>query len=98
MAPIEKFGCDYLKDKFIRPFVDGTQVGCFALSEPGNGSDAGAASTTAQLDGDSWMLNGTKAWISSGYESTAALVSLLSFLDELSSSIGKYCKSRNFRI
>jgi butyryl-CoA dehydrogenase len=40
--------------------------GCFALSEPGNGSDAGAASTTAVKDGDGYILNGTKNWISNG--------------------------------
>ena len=40
----------------------------------GNGSDAGAASTTATLDGDHWVLNGTKAWITNGYESEAAVV------------------------
>lgn len=50
------------------------QVGCFALSEPGNGSDAGAASTTAVLVGNSYMLNGTKSWITNGYESEASIV------------------------
>lgn len=40
----------------------------------GNGSDAGAASTTARLDGDSWVLNGTKAWITNGYEAEATVV------------------------
>ena len=43
----------------------------------GNGSDAGAASTTAKLDGDSWVLNGTKSWITNGYESEATVVSNL---------------------
>ena len=41
----------------------------------GNGSDAGAASTMAQLDGDHWVLNGTKSWITNGYESEATVVS-----------------------
>ena len=41
----------------------------------GNGSDAGAASSTAKLDGDSWVLNGTKAWITNGYEAEATVVS-----------------------
>ena len=44
------------------------------MSEPGNGSDAGAASTTAKDGGDHWLLNGTKAWITNGYESTATVV------------------------
>lgn len=50
------------------------QVGCFALSEPGNGSDAGAASTTARLDSSNYIINGTKSWITNGYESEAAVV------------------------
>ena len=41
---------------------------------PGNGSDAGAASTTARLNGDHWVLNGRKAWITNGYESEASVV------------------------
>ena len=47
---------------------------CFGLSEPGNGSDAGAASTTAKLDGDEWIINGTKAWITNAHEAGAAVV------------------------
>lgn len=49
-------------------------MGCFALSEPGNGSDAGAASTTARLNGNNYVLNGTKSWITNGYESGASVV------------------------
>lgn len=52
----------------------GDIVGCFALSEPGNGSDAGAASTTAKDGGSNWIINGTKCWITNGYESKAAVV------------------------
>ena len=74
LGPLEKYGSDYLKETFIGPHVDGSRVGAFALSEPGNGSDAGAASTTARDDGDCWVLNGTKAWITNGFESTAAIV------------------------
>lgn len=44
------------------------------MSEPGNGSDAGAAATTAALKGDNYVLNGTKAWITNGYESEASVV------------------------
>jgi butyryl-CoA dehydrogenase len=74
LSAIQRFGSDYLKNNYMRQYCDGTGIGCFSLSEPGNGSDAGAASTTAQLDGDSWVLNGTKAWVSSGYEAAAAIV------------------------
>lgn len=44
------------------------------IAFPDNGSDAGAAKTTAYLEGDHWVLNGTKAWITNGYESEAAVV------------------------
>ncbi|XP_035218933.1 short-chain specific acyl-CoA dehydrogenase, mitochondrial-like isoform X2 [Stegodyphus dumicola] len=74
LGAIEKFGNDSQKKKFLKPFMDGKKIGCFALSEPGNGSDAVAASTTARLDGDSWILNGTKAWVTNGYEAEAAVV------------------------
>lgn len=74
LGPIEKYGNEEQKQKFVVPFVDGTRIGCFALSEPGNGSDAGAASTTAILKGDQYILNGTKAWITNAHEAEAAVV------------------------
>uniref|UniRef100_A0A6P7GPT3 Short-chain specific acyl-CoA dehydrogenase, mitochondrial n=1 Tax=Diabrotica virgifera virgifera TaxID=50390 RepID=A0A6P7GPT3_DIAVI len=73
-GPIQQWGSKEQKEKYIIPFTNGDRVGCFALSEPGNGSDAGAASTTARLDGDKFILNGTKSWITNGYESEAAVV------------------------
>jgi len=74
LGPINKFATPAQKEEFQQPFLYGERVGCFALSEPGNGSDAGAASCTAVLKGDKWVLNGTKAWITNGYEAEAAVV------------------------
>ncbi|XP_041058747.1 short-chain specific acyl-CoA dehydrogenase, mitochondrial isoform X2 [Carcharodon carcharias] len=74
LGPILKFGSEEQKHKWITPFTDGNKIGCFGLSEPGNGSDASAASTTARLDGDHWILNGTKAWITNGWDASAAVV------------------------
>ncbi|XP_071848594.1 short-chain specific acyl-CoA dehydrogenase, mitochondrial-like [Apostichopus japonicus] len=74
LSPVVNFGTKDQIERFGTPFVDGKKVGCFALSEPGNGSDAGAASTVASLEGDHWILNGTKAWITNGYESEASVV------------------------
>ncbi|XP_072456347.1 short-chain specific acyl-CoA dehydrogenase, mitochondrial isoform X1 [Notamacropus eugenii] len=74
LGPILKFGSKEQKKQWISPFTSGDKIGCFALSEPGNGSDAGAASTTARLEGDSWVLNGTKAWITNAWEASAAVV------------------------
>ncbi|XP_009180112.1 short-chain specific acyl-CoA dehydrogenase, mitochondrial isoform X2 [Papio anubis] len=74
LGPILKFGSKEQKQKWVTPFTSGDKIGCFALSEPGNGSDAGAASTTARAEGDSWVLNGTKAWITNAWEASAAVV------------------------
>ena len=72
--PVMRFANAEQKKLWLAPFANGSKLGCFALSEPGNGSDAGAARCTATLDGDHWVLDGTKAWITNGYEANAALV------------------------
>ena len=60
-APIMTYGNEQQKQQWLKPFASGSKLGCFALTEPGNGSDAGAASTTAVSDGKGgWILNGTK--------------------------------------
>lgn len=74
LGPLNSFGNSSQKSAYITPFTTGERVGCFALSEPGNGSDAGAASTTAVEKSDHYVLNGTKAWITNGYEAEAAVV------------------------
>ncbi|XP_012505683.1 PREDICTED: short-chain specific acyl-CoA dehydrogenase, mitochondrial [Propithecus coquereli] len=74
LGPILKFGSKEQKQQWVTPFTSGDKIGCFALSEPGNGSDAGAASTTARAEGDTWVLNGTKAWITNAWEASAAVV------------------------
>ncbi|ESO10034.1 hypothetical protein HELRODRAFT_109402 [Helobdella robusta] len=74
LGSLMKFGTDEQKEKWVVPFTNGDKIGCFALSEPGNGSDAGAASTTAKDCADHWLLNGTKSWITNGPEAAAAIV------------------------
>ncbi len=66
--PIGKFGNDEQKRKFLKPLAEGKILGCFALSEPGSGSDAAGMRCTAIRDGDSYVLNGTKNWITNGKE------------------------------
>ncbi|XP_030374046.1 short-chain specific acyl-CoA dehydrogenase, mitochondrial [Scaptodrosophila lebanonensis] len=74
LGPLLGYGNEKQKAAYITPFTTGERVGCFALSEPGNGSDAGAASTVAQDKGDHFLLNGTKAWITNAFEAEAAVV------------------------
>ncbi|XP_018412882.1 PREDICTED: short-chain specific acyl-CoA dehydrogenase, mitochondrial [Nanorana parkeri] len=74
LGPILKYATEEQKRKWISLYCNGDKIGCFALSEPGNGSDAGAASTVARLDGDHWVLNGTKSWITNAWDASAAVV------------------------
>jgi len=59
---IESFGTDEHKEKYLRPLVDGRKVGCFSLTEPNAGSDASAQQTKAVLEGDAYILNGSKVF------------------------------------
>merc|ERR1712038_586163 len=71
IGPVKYFGSQEIKEKWLPAFVTGEKIGCFGLSEPGNGSDAGAASTTAKEEPDKWILNGTKAWITNAHQAEA---------------------------
>src|ERR1051326_537818 len=59
-------GSDGQKERFLKPLARGELLGSFALSEPDAGSDAASLTTQATRDGNDWILNGTKAWVSSG--------------------------------
>ena len=65
-GPIAAFGSEEQKKKYLTPLCRGEHIGAFALTEPGAGSDVGAGSTTADRDGDYYVLNGTKTFISNG--------------------------------
>jgi len=64
--PIHRFGTDGQKQEWLTPLASGKLLGCFALSEPEAGSDAAAQRTTALRDGDGFVLQGTKNWITNG--------------------------------
>ena len=63
---ILKWGSAEQKERFLKPMARGEMLGAFALSEPEAGSDAASLTTQAVRDGNDWILNGTKAWVSSG--------------------------------
>lgn len=64
--PLEKFGNEDQHNRFLKPSAGGEILGAFSLTEPESGSDAGAMSTTAVRDGDHYVLNGSKNFITSG--------------------------------
>ena len=72
--PLLHHGSDAQKDRFLRPLATGEKLGCFALSEPASGSDAAAMRTSARRDGDSWVLSGTKNFITNGASADITLV------------------------
>ena len=64
--PLLTFGTDGQRERFVPPLARGEHLGAFALTEPGSGSDAGSLRTSAVPDGDGWVLNGSKQWITNG--------------------------------
>ena len=72
--PIHRYGTPEQKKKFLLPFARGEKIGCYALTEPQAGSNAAALQTKAVQKGDSYVINGTKAWITNGGAADAAIV------------------------
>lgn len=71
---LEKYGSDHIKQKFLTPLAKGEKLGAFALSEPEAGSDATKQKTTADKDGDHFVINGIKNWITNGINADYFLV------------------------
>jgi butyryl-CoA dehydrogenase len=72
--PIYRFGTEEQKKKFLVPYARGEKIGCYALTEPQAGSNAAALQTKAVKVGDKYVINGTKAWITTGGVADAAIV------------------------
>jgi len=72
--PIELFGTAEQKERWLRPLAEGEYLGGWALTEPESGSDASDMDTTAEKDGDEWVLNGTKQFITNASEAGSVLV------------------------
>jgi len=68
------YGSQEQNERFLKPLASGSQLGCFCLTEPHVGSDASAIRTTARRDGDHWVLNGVKQFITSGKNGDIAIV------------------------
>jgi short/branched chain acyl-CoA dehydrogenase len=74
--PIQEFGSEEQKDRWLPDLVAGKTLAAFGLTEPGAGSDAGATATKAELDGDEWVINGSKAFITNSGSSITSLVTI----------------------
>lgn len=74
MYPIHAYGSDEQKERYLPKMARGEIIGCFGLTEPDHGSNPAGMRTTAIDDGDAWILNGTKRWITNGNLSEVALV------------------------
>jgi glutaryl-CoA dehydrogenase len=74
MYPIWAFGSEEQKQTWLPGMAAGDLIGCFGLTEPDSGSDPGAMRTFAKRDGDDWILNGSKMWITNGSIADVAVV------------------------
>src|SRR5699024_12825998 len=65
-ASLARFGSPELKDSYLRPAIEGKQVAAIAVTEPGAGSDVATLSTKARREGDEWVIDGGKIFITNG--------------------------------
>ncbi len=68
MFPIHAYGSDEQKDRWLPAMARGEAIGCFGLTEPHGGSDPGNMKTHAKKDGDDWIINGAKMWITNAHD------------------------------
>jgi short/branched chain acyl-CoA dehydrogenase len=80
--PIYRFGTEAQRREWLPRLCSGELLGAFGLTEPGGGSDAGATVTTARLDGDEWVINGTKAFITNSGTDITGVVTVTAVTGE----------------
>jgi len=95
-APIDMFGSEEQKQKYLIPLSKGEKIGSFGLTEPGSGSDAGAMKTSAVLQGDSYILNGSKMWITNADVADIFVVAAITEKDKGTRGISNFIVERNF--
>ncbi|MBT8071664.1 MAG: acyl-CoA dehydrogenase family protein, partial [Gammaproteobacteria bacterium] len=74
MHPIYAYGTEEQKQRWLPDMAAGKVIGCFGLTEPHGGSDPANMKTTAKRDGDDWIINGSKMWITNGNIADIAIV------------------------
>ena len=96
-SPIANFGNEEQKKKYLVPLAKGERLGAYGLTEPQAGSDSGATRTRAVLEGNHWILNGTKAWCTNATEAFSYVVSAVTDPDKAKGSgISAFIVERDF--
>ncbi|MEO8189802.1 MAG: acyl-CoA dehydrogenase family protein [Acidobacteriota bacterium] len=88
--PIEKFGNDDQKKRFLEPLAKGEKLGCFALTEPNAGSDAANQQTRAVREGDAWKISGQKVFITCGSDADICLLFAMTSPEKKSRGISAF--------
>lgn len=94
--PILKFGTDEQKQKYLIPLASGEKLGAFCLTEPGAGTDAASLSTTAVLNGDHYVLNGTKCFITNGGYADTFVVMAMTDKSKKTKGISAFIVEKDF--
>jgi alkylation response protein AidB-like acyl-CoA dehydrogenase len=99
--PIYTFGTEEQKKKYLTPLASGKKLGCFGLTEPEAGSDAAAQKTTAVLQGDEWVINGKKNFITNGNVADYCVLLAMTDRSKGSKGISSFivdCKAPGFSV
>jgi len=92
---ILKFGTEEQKKKFVTPIASGKAVGAYSLTEPQSGSDAGTMKSRATLDGDHYILNGRKSWVTSGPVADYYVVFMMTNLEKKQKGVSAFLVEAN---
>lgn len=95
-GPIVKYGTDAQKETYVRPFAMGHKLGAYCLSEPGTGSDAANQKTVAVKKGDSYILTGTKNWITNGPHADAMIIFAMTDKEKKHKGISAFIVEKTF--
>lgn len=93
--PIYQFGTEAQKEKYLKKLASGEYLGAFALTEPGAGTDAAAGMTTAVLEGDEWVLNGSKIFITNGGYADVYIVTAMTDPSQGTKGISAFIVEKN---
>ena len=94
--PIKKFGTPEQKEKYLRPLATGKMLGAFGLTEPGAGTDASGQQTKAVLEGDHYVLNGSKIFITNGGEADVYIIFAMTDKSKGTKGISAFIVEKDF--